>query len=714
MEREADFFLGEAEIDRDKDVIEHVESAVRRSADECQGKPRVLRALVAHDDAKNLDDVPEKASRILDQIHPSHTAGSEDAKEILDSAAPVARVMENAVREDDVEARIGKRKIENIATDEGDTIDAELPDAPCGVPNSRLREIDAYDFAGPEAPPCDGVATAATASIENAAGGERWEFHDVPLETCSQQACGFFSEGVGIERPKEPTVVVAGKLLERQPDGGGMCYWAEAPSAPRGRRAKESDELIDGGRERRGGSEAGGKNFFHGREEIRHAPGAECGRPERIAEGTRSLDQGGSRVRERPIPKARSDFSIFREHHRHGTLARLLRHARCGALGRRAGQVPRRLSLDAARHIEYRKGGMRVPFLDVRIGDELLKEAILGAIARVVESGQFILGPEVESFEAELAACLGARGTVGVSSGTDALLVALQALGVGPGDEVVTTPFSFFATAGAIARLGARPVFADIDPSSFNLDPRAAAGACGSRTRAIVTVHLFGRPAEIPAVATPIVEDAAQAIGAAPLRGRVGCLSFFPSKNLGALGDAGAVYTDDDELADRVRLLRTHGARPKYVHHLIGGNFRIDALQAAVLRVKLPHLRAWTEARRANAARYRDLFATTPGIPPELRLPADAPGHIYNQFVIRAPRRDALREHLTRAGIGTEVYYPVPFHLQPCFRHLGYAEGAFPEAETACQEVLALPIHPGLSADAQAQVVAEIARFYRG
>jgi dTDP-4-amino-4,6-dideoxygalactose transaminase len=355
-----------------------------------------------------------------------------------------------------------------------------------------------------------------------------------------------------------------------------------------------------------------------------------------------------------------------------------------------------------------------VPLLDVAAQNAPLREALVAAATRVIDEGKYILGPDVEAFERELGAAVGASQVVGLSSGTDALLVALMALGVGPGDEVVTTPFSFFATAGCITRLGARPVFADIDPGSFNLDPAAAAAACGPRTRAVITVHLFGRPAPLPPVSVPVVEDAAQAVGASRLAGRCSCFSFFPSKNLGGFGDAGALATDDATFADRVRLLRAHGSRPKYVHQAVGGNFRIDTMQAALLRVKLPHLAAWTQARRANADRYRRLFADTPGLPAELRVPADAPGHIYNQFVLRAPDRDRLRAHLTESGVATEIYYPLPFHQQPCFRELGYAEGAFPEAEKAAREALALPIYPELTEVQQAWVVSRIAAFYRG
>jgi len=355
---------------------------------------------------------------------------------------------------------------------------------------------------------------------------------------------------------------------------------------------------------------------------------------------------------------------------------------------------------------------MKVPLLDLKAQNGPLREAILAAVADVVDRGAFILGPEVEAFEKELAAWLGARRAVGLSSGTDALLVALMALGVGAGDEVVTTPFSFYATVGCIARLHARPIFADIEPDTFNLDARAAAAACGPKTRALIPVHLFGRPATLPAVTVPVVEDSAQAIGACKVTGIASCLSFFPSKNLGAMGDGGALVTDDEAFADKVALLRAHGSKPKYVHHLVGGNFRLDALQAAILRVKLGHLAEWTAGRRRNAERYRRLFAAA-NLPAEIILPEDTASHIYNQFVIRAPRRDALREHLGRSGVGTEIYYPLTLHLQPCFAELGYREGAFPHAERAAQEVLALPIYAELTEAQQAYVVERIAAFYR-
>ncbi len=352
-----------------------------------------------------------------------------------------------------------------------------------------------------------------------------------------------------------------------------------------------------------------------------------------------------------------------------------------------------------------------VPFFDPIREQAAQFDALRAAFERVLASGRFILGPEVEGCERELAAWLGVRHVVGLSSGTDALLVGLMALGVGPGDEVVTTPFTFFATAGAVVRLGARPVFADIDPATFQLDPDAAVAAIAPRTRAVIPVHLFGAPCPMPAVpeGVAVLEDAAQAIGAAPLRGHAGTLSFFPAKNLGALGDGGALYTDDDVLADRVRVLRVHGARPKYRHHLVGGNFRLDALQAAFLRVKLPSLRRAIEARRRHAAIYREAL----GDVAEVQLPAEVAGHTYNQFVVRARDRDRLRRALAERGVSTAVYYPEPLHLQPCFADLGYRPGALPHAEQACREVLALPVAPALT-DSEIRRVAEAIRAFYG
>jgi len=368
-----------------------------------------------------------------------------------------------------------------------------------------------------------------------------------------------------------------------------------------------------------------------------------------------------------------------------------------------------------------------VPLLDLSAQHAPIRDALVAALIRVCDSQRFINGPEVQLLEEALAAHLGVPHAIGVSSGTDALMAALMALEIGPGDEVVTSTYSFFATAGSIVRLGARLVLVDIDADTFNIDTAAAAAAVTSRTKAILPVHLFGQAADLePLIATSartgavIVEDAAQAIGATyhghtvGTFGALGCFSFFPSKNLGAFGDAGLVTTGSADLAQRVRLLRDHGMSPKYYHHIVGGNFRIDAIQAAVLRVKLPHLDGWSEARRRNAARYRGLFADA-SLDDLVKLPVEAPDrtHIYNQFVIRVPDRDRLRAHLQAVGIGCEVYYPVPFHLQRCFVDLGYAEGAFPNAEAAARESLALPIYGELSEAQQTAVVDAIAGFYR-
>ena len=366
-----------------------------------------------------------------------------------------------------------------------------------------------------------------------------------------------------------------------------------------------------------------------------------------------------------------------------------------------------------------------VPLLDLQAQYRPLRAEILAAIERVCDSQRFIMGPEITTFEAEMAAMLGIRHAVAVSSGTDALLLALMALDIKAGDEVVTPTYSFFATAGAVARLGARPVFVDIDDTTFNLDPSKLAAALTPRTKAIIPVYLFGQSADMDPILSvasragvPIVEDAAQAIGASyktrPLGGLgvFGCFSFFPSKNLGAFGDAGLLTTNDDALARKARLLRTHGMEPRYYHHLIGANFRMDALQAAVLRVKAPHLAGWTERRRANANRYRALF-TEAGVLDFVTLPSEVPDryHIYNQFVIRTADRDGLKQHLDNAGIGTEIYYPVPFHLQPCFSYLGYRAGEFPVAERAAKESLAIPIYSELTVAQQQTVVGAVAEF---
>jgi dTDP-4-amino-4,6-dideoxygalactose transaminase len=368
---------------------------------------------------------------------------------------------------------------------------------------------------------------------------------------------------------------------------------------------------------------------------------------------------------------------------------------------------------------------MKIPLLDLKAQYATLRVEIREAIDRVCDAQQFIQGPEVAALEEEVAAYSEARFGIGVSSGTDALLVALMAFGVGPGDEVITTPYSFFATAGVIARLGARPVFLDIERTSFNLDASGLAARVTPRTKAIIPVHLFGRCCDMDTVnvvaakhGLAVIEDAAQAIGARDARlrtagsiGTVGSLSFFPSKNLGAFGDAGMVLTNDGTLADRMRILRSHGSQPKYYHHVVGGNFRLDALQAAVLRVKLKYLAGWSKARRENAERYRVLFEEA-RLGDTVALPEDKPGHIYNQFVIRCPQRDAVQRFLRERGVGTEVYYPLPLHLQPCFKDLGYRDGDFPEAEAAAGETLALPIYPELPESAQQYVVTQVRAFF--
>ncbi len=359
-----------------------------------------------------------------------------------------------------------------------------------------------------------------------------------------------------------------------------------------------------------------------------------------------------------------------------------------------------------------------IPLLDLRTGYAQIREEIQFALQRVIEAQAFILGPEVEGLEAEIAAYSQCQFGIGVSSGTDALLVSLMALDVGPGDEVITPPYTFFATAGTIARIGARPVFVDIDPATFNLDPERVERAITPRTKAIMPVHLFGQMVDMDRlmeIATrhhlPVIEDAAQAIGAehkgrrAGSIGDLGCFSFFPSKNLGGFGDGGMVTAQDPALADRVQLLRGHGMRPKYYHQFIGGNFRLDALQAAVLRVKLKYLDGWSEARQRNAATYRRLFAQA-GIS-SVALPVEAPDrrHIYNQFVIRVPHRDKVIQTLRDAQIGVEIYYPVPIHLQECFRYLGYREGDLPASEAAARETVAVPIYPELGEDRIERVV---------
>jgi dTDP-4-amino-4,6-dideoxygalactose transaminase len=366
---------------------------------------------------------------------------------------------------------------------------------------------------------------------------------------------------------------------------------------------------------------------------------------------------------------------------------------------------------------------MNVPLLDLKAQYLTIKPEVDAAIARVMESQHFILGPHVELCEKAIAQYSGCAYGVGVSSGSDALLVSLMAENIGPGDEVITTPFTFFATAGAIARLGATPVFVDIDPATYNLNVAHIAAKVTNKTRAIIPVHLYGQMAdmdEIMSVAGKhnlvVIEDAAQAIGAeykgrrAGSIGHYGCFSFFPSKNLGAAGDGGMVVTNDSRRAEKLKVLRGHGSKPKYYHKVIGGNFRLDAIQAAIVSAKLSHLDAWTAARQSNAQKYNRLFQDA-GVP--LGLPHVATDrHIFNQYVIRTSKRDALQGHLQRKGVGTEVYYPVPMHLQECFAHLGLGPGSFPESERAARETLAIPIYPDLPEEQLGYVVDCIREFF--
>jgi dTDP-4-amino-4,6-dideoxygalactose transaminase len=379
---------------------------------------------------------------------------------------------------------------------------------------------------------------------------------------------------------------------------------------------------------------------------------------------------------------------------------------------------------------------MGVPLLDLKAQHATIKAEVMAAISEVMESQQFILGPQVKQLEQAVAEYSKSRHGVGVSSGTDALLISLMAEGIGPGDDVITSPYSFFATAGCVSRVGARPVFVDIDPVSFNIDPSKIEAAVTPRTKAIIPVHLYGQVADMDPIMEiagrrnlVVIEDGAQAIGAeyngrrAGSIGHYGCFSFFPSKNLGGAGDGGMVTTSDDDRVEKLRVMRAHGGKPKYYHGVIGGNFRLDTLQAAVLIVKLRHLDAWTAARQRNADTYRRLFRDTgvvvePGDMKEKRglvLPVELPArrHIYNQFVIRVDRRDELRAHLKERGIGNEVYYPVPFHMQKCYAGLGYREGDFGASERAARESLALPIYPELTTEMIAEVVGVVAEFVR-
>ena len=371
---------------------------------------------------------------------------------------------------------------------------------------------------------------------------------------------------------------------------------------------------------------------------------------------------------------------------------------------------------------------MRVPILDLAVQYKRIRPEIDRAIAAVAERQQFILGPEVGALEENIASFLGAPFAVGVSSGSDALLIALMALGISPGDEVVTTPFTFFATAGAISRLGARPAFADIEVDSFNIDPEKVKSALTAKTKALLPVHLFGRCARMEPLlklaaenGLSVVEDAAQAIGArgplgaAGAMADAGCLSFFPTKNLGAFGDAGMVLVKDEKLYRRLRNLRVHGSQAQYTYEALGGNFRIDTLQAAVLLVKLNYLEEWTARRVERARSYHSLLEEAGLATGPIRVPEiPEKEHVFHQYVVRAEKRDELREFLAGREIQTGVYYPLPLHLQPCFAHLGYSEGDFPESERASREVLALPMYPELERSAQEYVVRAISDFYGG
>lgn len=366
---------------------------------------------------------------------------------------------------------------------------------------------------------------------------------------------------------------------------------------------------------------------------------------------------------------------------------------------------------------------MQVPLLDLKAQYRALKAQILPVVEAVLESQQLINGPDVKALEDEVAKFTQTRACIGMSSGTDALVCALMSLGIGPGDEVITSPYTFFATAGSIWRVGAKPVFVDIDPRTFNIDATKIRAAVTPRTKAIMPVYLFGQTADMDAIMAIasehklfVIEDAAQALGAtykgkpAGSIGTVGCYSFFPSKNLGGAGDGGAIVTNDPQLAERITVFRNHGSKPKYFHKFVGGNFRLDTIQAAYLRIKLPHLNAWSVKRQQNAALYDRLLADCKQITRPLVLPGN--GGIYNQYCIRAQRRDQLKNYLQEQGIGTEVYYPLSLHEQECFKSLGHKRGDFPESERAAAESLAIPIYPEL-ATAQIEYVADrIKSFY--
>jgi dTDP-4-amino-4,6-dideoxygalactose transaminase len=370
-----------------------------------------------------------------------------------------------------------------------------------------------------------------------------------------------------------------------------------------------------------------------------------------------------------------------------------------------------------------------VPLLALDRQYAVLRDEIRGALDRVCDSGKFVLGPDVHDLEAELARSLRVPHVISCASGSDALLLALMALDIKPGDEVILPSYTFFATASAVTRLGAVPIFADIDPITYLVDPADVKKKISTRTKAIVPVHLFGRTADMDAIlpvakaaGIPVVEDAAQSIlstwhgRCSGALGDVGCFSFYPTKNLGGVGDGGFLTTTRDDIAAKLKLLRVHGMEPRYYHQIVGINSRLDSLQAAVLRVKLPHLDAWTTSRQVNAARYQELFAEY-DLAGHVAVPGDEPRgrHVWNQFVIRAPGgcRDALRKHLAGSGVGTEIYYPVPLHLQQCFEYLGWQKGDLPHTELAADETLALPIFPELTEAEQRTVVGRIAEFFQ-
>lgn len=370
---------------------------------------------------------------------------------------------------------------------------------------------------------------------------------------------------------------------------------------------------------------------------------------------------------------------------------------------------------------------MNVPLLDLKEQNAALRPEIEAALGRVLDTNAFILGGEVAALERDLAEYCGTKYAIGCASGSDALLLAMMAFDIGPGDEVITTPYSFFATVSAITRLGATPVFVDIDPKTFNLDITQVEAKITTNTKAIQPVHLYGQCADMAALneiaerhGIPVVEDAAQAIGAeengvrAGAMSEIGCFSFYPSKNLGGMGDGGFMTTSDDEIAEKLFALRVHGSKERYYHKWVGLNSRLDGFQGAILRVKLPHLDTWSASRKANADRYRELFENA-GLSEQIGLPFERDNcrHIYNQFVIRVPgHRDELRAFLTECGVGTDIYYPVPLHLQECFAYLGGKQGDLPEAERAANETLALPVYPEMRHEQQDHVVGSIRKYF--